>query len=94
MPQGPRELFDDELLGLDPEDPEAVAFAEHLHRMREARPTYTVEGQLGGVARFADSANRATGHRRMTAVLLVGLILFGVVFTVLRAIAEMLAVFG
>lgn len=94
MRGGARELFSDELLGLDPEDPEARAFAEHLERMRESGPAYTVEGQLGGVGRFADSANRASGHRRMTAVLLVGLILFGVGFTVVRALGEMLAIFG
>ena len=49
--------FDDELLGLDPDDPEAQAFAAHLDRMRHERPAFTVEGYLDGVREFADSAN-------------------------------------
>jgi len=67
--------FDDELLGLDPDDPEAQAFAEHLDRMQQERPAYTVEGYLDGVATFADSVNRAEGGRRWAAVLVVGLLL-------------------
>lgn len=67
--------FDDELLGLDPDDPDAQAFAAHLDRMQQHRPTFTVEGYLDGVRAFADSANRAEGGRRWAAVLLVGLLL-------------------
>ncbi|MDN5860334.1 MAG: hypothetical protein L0H84_17140 [Pseudonocardia sp.] len=67
--------FDDELLGLDPDDPDAQAFAAHLDRMREQRPAYTVEGYIAGVASFADSANRARGGRRWAAVLVCGLLL-------------------
>ena len=67
--------FDDELLGLDPDDPDAQAFAAHLDRMQQQRPTFTVEGYLDGVRAFADSANRAEGGRRWAAVLLVGLLL-------------------
>ncbi len=67
--------FDDELLGLDPHDPEAQAFAAHLDRMQEQRPAYTVEGYIEGVASFADSANRAEGGRRWAAVLVCGLLL-------------------
>ena len=67
--------FDDELLGLDPDDPEAQAFAAHLDRMSEERPTYTVEGYLHGVSDFADSANRAEGGRRWAAVLVCVLLL-------------------
>jgi hypothetical protein len=66
---------DDELIGLDPDDPEAQAFAEHLARMRQSRPGFTVEGYLDGVTDFADSANRAQGGRRLVAVVLVGLLL-------------------
>ena len=66
---------DDELIGLDRDDPETRAFADHLGRMRRDRPGYTVEGYLDGVSDFADSANRATGGRRLVAVLLVGLLL-------------------
>jgi hypothetical protein len=67
--------FDDELLGLDPHDPEARAFAEHLDRMQRQRPAFTVEGYLAGVSDFADSANRAEGERRWGAVIVVLLLL-------------------
>lgn len=65
----------DELIGLDPQDPEAQAFAEHLARIRRDRPGFTVEGYLDGVTDFAESANRSNGERRFLAVLLVGLLL-------------------
>ena len=65
----------DELVGLDPDDPEAREFAAHLARMRRDRPCYTVEGYLDGVTDFADSANRAQGGRRLGAVVLVLLLL-------------------
>ena len=55
--------FDDDLLGLDPDDPEAQAFAAHLDRMQRQGPAYTVEGYLDGVRTFADSVNRAEGGR-------------------------------
>jgi Na+/citrate or Na+/malate symporter len=74
--------FDDELLGLDPADPEAQAFAAHLDRMQRQRPAFTVEGYLDGVRDFADSANRAEGGRRRAAVLLVGLLLAVVLYLV------------
>jgi hypothetical protein len=67
--------FDDDLVGLDPDDPEAQAFAAHLDRMQRQGPTFTVEGYLDGVRAFADSANRAQGGRRWAAVVLVGLLL-------------------
>jgi hypothetical protein len=67
--------FDDDLIGLDPDDPDAQAFAAHLDRMRQQRPTFTVEGYLDGVRAFADSANRAEGGRRWAAVVLVALLL-------------------
>src|SRR5207248_1120736 len=78
--------FDDELLGLDPDDPEAQAFAEHLDRMQRDRPGFTVEGYLDGVRDFADSANRAEGGRRWAAVLVVVLLLLGVAFVVWEAL--------
>ena len=71
----PSRRFDDELLGLDPDDPDAQAFAAHLDRMQQQRPTFTVEGYLDGVRAFADSANRAEGGRRWAAVALVALLL-------------------
>lgn len=72
--------FDDELVGLDPDDPDAQAFAEHLDRMQRQRPAFTVEGYLDGVRDFAESANRAQGGRRWAAVLLVVLLLAVVVY--------------
>ncbi|WP_232662104.1 hypothetical protein [Pseudonocardia sp. TRM90224] len=69
--QSRSEQFDDELIGLDPDDPEAQAFAEHLDRMQRQTPAFTVEGYLEGVGDFADSANRAEGGRRWAAVLIV-----------------------
>ncbi len=67
--------FDDELLGLDPDDPDARDFAAHLDRMQDERPAFTVEGYLAGVGTFADSANRAEGGRRWGAVLVVLMLL-------------------
>src|SRR4051794_8090803 len=82
----PRSPFDDELIGLDPDEPDAQAFAAHLDRMRRNRPAYTVEGSLLGVGDFADSANRAEGGRRWAAVLVVVLLLAGVVWAAVNAI--------
>ncbi|MCP2331722.1 MULTISPECIES: hypothetical protein [Actinoalloteichus] len=65
----------DELVGLDPDDPEVRAFAEHLDRMSRPGPTMTVEGSLRAVTEFTDSANRARGGRRALAVALVWLML-------------------
>lgn len=73
-----RDRFTDDLVGLDPDDPEAQAFAAHLDRVEQVRPSYTVEGYLGGVSDFAEAANRLGGHRRLTAGLLALLILLGV----------------
>ena len=77
-PLPPQGRFSDDLIGLDPDDPEAKAFAEHLDRVERVRPGYTVEGYLGAVGDFADSANRLGGHRKLTAGILVALILLGV----------------
>ncbi|QJY49441.1 hypothetical protein [Pseudonocardia broussonetiae] len=87
MPDRPSSSpFDDELLGLDPADPEAQAFAEHLDRMQRQRPAFTVEGYLDGVSNFADSANRAEGSRRWSAVLVVVLLLAVAAFLVWEAL--------
>ncbi|MEU3270838.1 hypothetical protein ABZ639_08315 [Saccharomonospora sp. NPDC006951] len=72
--------FEDDLVGLDPEDPEAQAFAAHLDRMQRCDPAFTIEGSLRGVADFAEGSNRAGGLRWWVAVLIVCLILTGVVF--------------
>ncbi len=82
----PSRRFDDELVGLDPEDPEARSFAEHLDRIERVRPGYTVEGYISGVGDFADSANRLGGHRKLMAVILVVLIMVGVTLAVWDAV--------
>lgn len=82
--------FDDELVGLDPEDPEARAFAQHLDRMQRDRPSFTVEGYLDGVKDFAESANRAQGGRYWAAVAVVVLLLVGVVWVVGNALVFVL----
>jgi hypothetical protein len=85
--------FDDELVGLDPDDPDAQAFADHLDRMQRHKPAFTVEGYLDGVRDFADSANRAEGGRRWAAVLIVVLLLVGVVYVVWESLLFVLTTF-
>ncbi|WP_344681842.1 hypothetical protein [Saccharopolyspora taberi] len=85
--------FEDELIGLDPHDPETQAFAEHLDRMQRPNSKATVEGMLQGVDDFAQCANRTAGHRRVVVVLVVTLILVGVLFTVWNALAFVLDTF-
>ncbi|MGH3519094.1 MAG: hypothetical protein ACRDQ7_17060 [Haloechinothrix sp.] len=75
----PHPRFGDDLVGLDPDDPEARAFAEHLDRMERCRPAFTVEASLEGFADFAESSNRLGGSRWLFSALIVGLILLGVV---------------
>jgi hypothetical protein len=82
-----------ELIGLDPNDPETRAFAEHLERMRTNHSNYTVEGYLSGVGDFANSANRANGHRRLTAVILVGLLLLGAIWAIWQTLGTVLSTF-
>jgi hypothetical protein len=84
---GPQGRFGDDLIGLDPHDPEVQAFAAHLDRMERTRPpAFTVEGALAGVDDFAQSANRAGGGRRLAAVVIVGLILLGVLLVIWDAL--------
>lgn len=90
-PVEPSGRFDDELLGLDPDDPEAQAFAAHLDRMHREQPTFTVEGYLDGVSDFADSANRARGERRLVAVTLVSLLLLVAGYVIADALGFVLA---
>jgi hypothetical protein len=80
QPPGPGDRFEDDLIGLDPNDPEAKAFAAHLDRMERVRNGYTVEGYLAGVTDFAESANRSRGHRRLTVWLVVVLVLLGLAY--------------
>jgi hypothetical protein len=84
----------DELIGLDPDDPETRAFAEHLRRMQTPTNSYTVEGYIRGFGEFANSANRANGHRRLMAVILVGLLLIGVLYAVWETLGTVFSVFG
>ncbi|WP_460956055.1 hypothetical protein [Parasphingorhabdus pacifica] len=81
--------FTEDLIGLDPHDPEVREFAAHLNRMEHPNSKATVEGMLRGVDDFAQSVNRSGGHRRLVAVLVVTLILFGVLVTVAQAVAFM-----
>ncbi|TWE21990.1 hypothetical protein FHX69_3223 [Prauserella muralis] len=82
--------FDDELVGLDPDDPETQAFAEHLDRMQRTGPAFTVEASLRGVADFAEGSNRAGGLRWFVAVLLVCLILLGVLVSAWDTLGNLL----
>lgn len=84
---GPTGRFADDLIGLDPHDPEVRAFAEHLDRMEQPPQNLTIEGYLDGVTRFADSANRIGGLRRQFVVLIVLLLLLSVGIVVWNALA-------
>ncbi len=91
----PSDRFQDDLIGLDPDDPEARAFAEHLDRVQKVRSGYTVEGYLADMSDFADSANRLGGHYRLMASILALLILVGVAVAAWDALGYLLsAVFG
>ncbi|MGH3672526.1 MAG: hypothetical protein ACRDSH_18135 [Pseudonocardiaceae bacterium] len=90
-PLAAQDRLHDDLIGLDPHDPEVRAFSEHLDRSHRAGPGFTVEGYLSGVSDFADSANRAQGPRRAAAVLVVALILLGVAVTLWGATAFILS---
>ncbi|NIJ12665.1 hypothetical protein FHU38_003009 [Saccharomonospora amisosensis] len=83
--------FDDDLVGLDPDDPEARAFAEHLDRMQRCDPAFTVEASIKGVAEFADGSNRAGGLRWWIAALVVLLIMTGVVVTAWDTLGDLLS---
>jgi hypothetical protein len=91
--QNPR--FGEDLVGLDPLDPEARAFAEHLDRMERCGPTFTVEASINGVADFAESSNRLGGLRYWVSVAVVCLIIIGVIVAawdiVMRALAWLAA---
>ncbi len=88
-----RRRLDDELIGLDRDDPEVQAFAEHLQRTHRTRSGYTVEGYLSGVGDFADSANRAAGGRRLLALTVVLLLLLVAALAVWNALGFVLTTF-
>lgn len=83
--------FDDDLVGLDPQDPEAREFAEHLDRMQRCDPNFTVEGSLRGVADFAEGSTRAGGLRWWVALLIICLILVGVLFSAWDILGDLFA---
>ncbi|MFN2478905.1 MAG: hypothetical protein ABR615_07000 [Pseudonocardiaceae bacterium] len=86
-----RRRLNDDLIGLDRDDPEVQAFSEHLYRAHRLRSGFTVEGYLSGVSDFVESVNRAQGSRRLAAVLVVVLILLGVAVTLWQAAVFVLA---
>lgn len=92
-PKGPTGRFADDLIGLDPLDPEVQEFAAHLDRIERPNSKATVEGMLQGVEDFAHCANRTEGHRRVVVVLVVTLILVGVAFAVSSALGFILTTF-
>jgi hypothetical protein len=92
-PENRSQSIDDELIGLDPDDPETQAFAAHLERQQKVRPSYTVEGYLSDVSDFADSANRLGGHYKLMAAILVLLILLGVTITAWDALVFVVTTF-
>jgi hypothetical protein len=83
--------FDDDLIGLDPHDPDVQAFAEHLDRMERAEPAFTIEASLDRVRDFAEASNRASGLRWWLAAIVAALIVLGVAVSawdiIVRAIA-------
>ncbi|WP_216205580.1 hypothetical protein [Amycolatopsis aidingensis] len=85
-----RRRFEDELAGLDPNDPEVQEFAAHLDRMERTGPSFTVEGSIKGVGEFADASNRAGGGKWLAAVIVVCLILFGILFAAWDTIGRVL----
>jgi hypothetical protein len=89
--QSPR--IEDELIGLDPDDPETQAFAAHLERQHRVHPSYTVEGYLSDMGEFADSANRLGGHYKLMAGILALLILLGVTVTAWDALVYVFETF-
>lgn len=88
-PQDRSPRFDDELIGLDPDDPEARAFAAHLDRMQWV-PSCTVEGYIRDVGHFAEAANRARGHRGLAARAVVALLLLIALWVIGNALAFVL----
>jgi hypothetical protein len=87
----PDKRFHEDLIGLDPQDPEVREFADHLDRIERSRSGYTVEGYIGGISDFADSANRLGGHRRLMALIVITLILGGVGVAVWDAVVFVLS---
>ncbi|GAB3375485.1 hypothetical protein [Amycolatopsis echigonensis] len=81
LPPGWNPRFHEDLVGLDPYDPEARAFAAHLDRMERTGPTFTVEACLDQVADFAESSSRTGGLRYWVSALVAVLIVLGLLVT-------------
>ncbi|RJQ81855.1 hypothetical protein D5S17_04015 [Pseudonocardiaceae bacterium YIM PH 21723] len=77
-PKPPQGRFVDDLIGLDPQDPEVKAFAQHLDRIEKPPPPNTVEGYIDSTADFASGIRRARGLLKLAGVVVVLLILLGV----------------
>lgn len=82
--------FDDDLVGLDPDDPEAQEFAAHLDRMERTGPGFTVEESLRGVAEFAEGSNRVGGLRWWVAAMVALLIVAGVLVAAWDTLGDLL----
>lgn len=88
-----RRRLDDELIGLDRDDPEVQAFADHLARTHRQQPGFTVEGYLSGVTEFAESIARSGGARRLVATTVVVLLLLGAAIAVWEALVFVFTTF-
>ena len=78
--------FDDELIGLDRDDPEAQAFAAHLDRMQRSTRRSPWRATSTTSARFVDSVHRAQGERWFAAVAVVLLLLAVAAFAIWDAL--------
>lgn len=82
--------FEDDLVGLDPDDPEAQDFAAHLDRMQHCEPAFTIESSIRRVGDFAEGSNHVGGLRWLTAVVVVSLILGGVLVTAWDTLGDLM----
>ncbi|SDM87160.1 hypothetical protein [Allokutzneria albata] len=89
-PAQPAGRFHDDLIGLDPDDPEAQAFAAHLDRVQSVPKPYTVEGYLTQVGDFAEAANRREGHRRLSAVVVSWTVILALVSAAVVALVTLI----
>ncbi|MCP3804542.1 hypothetical protein NLX83_35260 [Allokutzneria sp. A3M-2-11 16] len=90
-PAQPQGRFRDDLIGLDPDDPEAQAFAAHLDRVQSVPKPYTVEGYLTQVGDFAEAANRREGHRRLSAVVVSWTVILALVSAAVVALVTLIS---
>ncbi|GAA4025024.1 hypothetical protein GCM10022247_56880 [Allokutzneria multivorans] len=93
-PAQPPGRFGDDLVGLDPDDPEAQAFAAHLDRVESVPKPYTVEGYLTQFGDFAEAANRREGHRRLSAVVISWTVILALASAAVVALITLVDVLG